>query len=272
MSKQKTVMCRMCKADAVNGRTCCQKHLDYNAARQSMFNKNQMVSRRAKNLCPRCGANVGGRRTYCQKCLTDQRAWRDKRVKDGICKCGKQIGEGGHCYCKRCRAKISASTKSLWESRVADGICGKCGIEKLDSKRQWCRKCSLKASNKRELSIKSGKCGTCHTNRRIDAHTSCEVCWFKEKATIHLGDRKRWVELKDLFASQNGICEGTGIKMKIGIDASVDHLIPPKRGGSVNDISNLRFVVGWYNLIKADSLHEEFREKIKLIYDRMFLK
>lgn len=257
--------CRMCKEEAVKGKTCCAHHLEYNSNREKNYRVGRSANRRLSNLCPRCGSPVNNRRTYCGTCLQDQREFRAARIAAGSCTGCSKPAKIGHTMCPRCLMKMKSCSSAIWNRRTKSGVCGKCGITPLVDERQICQPCCDRDKLRRRTLVESGICPRCGSRPILRACTSCEVCWYKDKAGIHLGDRKKWEDLKSIFESQNGICKCTGLPMTLGMDASVDHIIPVTRGGSL-DLSNLQFVIEWYNLLKSNHLPEEFADKIRIVY------
>lgn len=93
---------------------------------------------------------------------------------------------------------------------------------------------------------------------------------MKVVARSHLGSSKLWSSLVGLA---DKTCPYTGINLEIGVNASLDHIIPKSRGG-VNDLSNFQFVYcqGSFdvNRMKGDMTEEEFKEAIKICYTYLF--
>jgi CRISPR/Cas system Type II protein with McrA/HNH and RuvC-like nuclease domain len=79
---------------------------------------------------------------------------------------------------------------------------------------------------------------------------------LKQTATTLWGDQKRWPELKQLLENQRYICVYTGRDVRLGANASIDHILPRARNGS-NDISNLQWVDIAVNCFKLNQLGEE---------------
>ena len=92
----------------------------------------------------------------------------------------------------------------------------------------------------------------------------CLKHYLQFTAKTHLGSFKKYKELEILFQKQNGICPYTGKKLQLGIDTSIDHIIPKSRGGS-KDISNLQWVYYKANFMKQDMFTNEFIELAHLI-------
>lgn len=94
--------------------------------------------------------------------------------------------------------------------------------------------------------------------KRLPTHTMCEFHIFEEYAHRHLKNDSRWKELKDLFYSQNQECYLSGKKLILGINASLDHIIPISKGGSFDDIKNLAWMDEPSNYAKNNLSNEEF--------------
>jgi 5-methylcytosine-specific restriction endonuclease McrA len=74
-----------------------------------------------------------------------------------------------------------------------------------------------------------------------------------------LGSATRWKELEDLWIKQDGICPYTGSKLILGVDASLDHILPSSRFPEHrHDINNVEWVHYRVNEMKKDWTKEEF--------------
>jgi 5-methylcytosine-specific restriction endonuclease McrA len=82
-------------------------------------------------------------------------------------------------------------------------------------------------------------------------------------ARFNLRSGRQWKELETLFETQNGKCAVTGIPLELGSTASVDHIIPRCKGGP-EDITNVRFVHLWINVMKKDLPEEDFINKLDI--------
>jgi 5-methylcytosine-specific restriction endonuclease McrA len=127
---------------------------------------------------------------------------------------------------------------------------------------------STKRNLNRKTKLRSlGLCTNCGKNKAIDGRVSCQECSLKSVARS-VGDRSKWKELKNLYESQNGICSYFCIPITIGVDASIDHIIPKSKGGT-DDISNLQWTHIWANKMKNDDDHNVFLEKLKEIIPKI---
>ena len=89
--------------------------------------------------------------------------------------------------------------------------------------------------------------------------SQCEVCWYKNKARVHLGDAGSWKVLQELFRKQHGKCAYTGTILEIGKNASIDHRHPKSLSPHArHDIENLAWVRRDINTAKAQLTSEAF--------------
>ena len=206
---------------------------------------------------------------YCSECLSKARERSDARYEtmkhDRQCKfCLRPIGNLKGIYCQECGEK----RKKKISQRKAEGICVTCGKEKA-AKTTQCDRCHQayvkNCQLRRTCWEASGLCPKCGKEDSIEGRT-CSTCVLKNAARVHLGTTKRWKELRDLFVQQGGVCPYTGKKIAIGIDASVDHVVPKSRGGSLG-IENLQWVYAPVNFMKQNLLEDEFLPLVSLIHE-----
>lgn len=139
-----------------------------------------------------------------------------------------------------------------------------------EKSKQW-----VKNNRKRENASKrqnrlnklaQGKCGHCSQPRLENSKTFCEVCYFRDISTKHLGTRTRWQELKAKLEQQNYKCFYTGEALTLGINTSIDHLNPrSKFKEEVSDIKNLVWCTNEVNRMKTDNTYKDFLLKCNLI-------
>ena len=92
---------------------------------------------------------------------------------------------------------------------------------------------------------------------RVGRTSCCLKHWFGNAAYNQLGTRTASPILEKIWNAQNGRCAYTGVRLKPGDNACVDHKRPRSRGGK--DIpNNLQWVTKKINRIKNNCTHSEF--------------
>lgn len=172
-------------------------------------------------------------------------------------------------------------------------ICSKCGEMKetglFRPHRKDCKICSSAADRLRNLRCRtSGKCTQCRRAhdglgvccsecleeaklRYVDREpnccvacrkpglltsTYCEECWLKALAKRFLGSRHRGLELKEILIRQSYRCALSGVLLRLGLNASLDHILPKALGGT-NDVTNYRWVHTRVNQLRGNLSDEE---------------
>ena len=247
-----------------------------------MSNQNKIVLKQQRldiGLCGRCGNfPLETNKTRCKVCL--QKAWNavkiivDKRKSNGLCLCGKRPPVTGKLYCKECRKRLNELCKRRQTKKIESGLCLACELPA--TKGRYCQEHWLRQSaNKKEKIRKrreNGLCERCGSNDictgKDKKQVVCEICLWKQCASRRLGAAKRWVELKELLERQK-VCPYTGTELKVGVNISVDHIVPKAAGGK-NDITNIQFVycndVFDVNRMKGEMSHVDFIEAIRIIF------
>lgn len=216
--------------------------------------------------CLNCsnGAKFGCK--YCVDCLDKAKCRSAKRYenikKEKKCKSCSSFVEGKGVYCEICRCH----KRDTWSKRKENGLCVTCGKEKASNGLK-CLKCynayKQNVKSRREKRLLEGLCAFCD-NPRI--HTRlCLDHYLKFTSKAHFGTSKKYRELHELFQKQKGICTYSGRLLVLGIDASLDHIIPKSRGGS-NGLDNLHWVHQDVNFMKQCLLEEEFLSLIEEIF------
>jgi hypothetical protein len=125
-----------------------------------------------------------------------------------------------------------------------------------------CPKCREKyreyQHEKKKENLLSGICTWCGKNKILKGRICCETCILKASSLKYFRTASRWQELLNLFNNQKGVCPYTEIKLIIGRNASIDHIIPKSRGGQYGDIKNMQWVDDSVNFMKNNLLHNEF--------------
>ena len=109
-------------------------------------------------------------------------------------------------------------------------------------------------------------CDKCH-EKNVGNSKLCEICSLKRSSYDLFGTEQKWKSLAALLQRQNFTCPYTGIKLFIGVNASIDHKIPKALEGS-NDLGNLVWVHIWINKMKYVTLPEEFNKELDLFLEK----
>jgi hypothetical protein len=190
-------------------------------------------------------------------------------------KCGRKPREKGS-LCFTCWEKRTTYLKTKKENRIWSSLCQSCGKPYGQPKRsKWvCEEC--KCSNRQKqadlkvIRIEAGLCYKCGKDKDTN-NDRCTICYLKDISHTQFKQRKRYTDLLELFEKQKGVCPYTGRQLTIGVNASVDHIVPKSRGGS-NDISNLQWLYNGdfdVNWIKGMLLEGEFFGAIIEIYGHL---
>jgi hypothetical protein len=205
---------------------------------------------------------------YCSKCLEKARirsAARYERLKSQrLCKmCSRPMLADKGIYCENCKIVRSET----WFRRKKENICVVCG-NRPKTNGLKCESCYLSCQKStKERCNRKMSAGLCiHCNQPLINKRLCLTHYLKFAAKFHLRTSKRWRELKELFDNQQGICPYTKKKMTLGENASIDHIIPKSRGGTL-EITNLQWVYCKVNIMKSDMLKDEFIDLVKTIYE-----
>lgn len=212
------------------------------------------------------GASFGNK--YCLDCLEKSRQRSSNRYykmklqkKCKNCKCKVEKG----IYCQECKRERNLR----WHDKKEKGLCVVCGkIEASNGLK--CHNCYDQYVNnvnaKREQRLLNGCCAFCD-KKRVN-NRLCLEHFLKFTSKSHFKTSKRHQDLLNLFNEQNGKCPYSGRELTLGIDASLDHIVPKCREG-LNDIENLQWVYGPINFMKQDMLHEEFLNMIFEIHKNL---
>lgn len=219
--------------------------------------------------CINCSNGVNFGNKHCIECLEKAKtrsAQRYEKMKvERKCKvCKGLIGEAKGIYCLKCKE----DRKFRWHEKKTEGLCVVCG-KKQATKGFKClacyHRCQDGVNKKREERLAKGLCAFCD-NERVGTRL-CLDHYLKFTSKAHFRTSKRHQELLQIFKEQSGVCPYTGRKLTLGVDASLDHIVPKSRGGSNDDVANLQWVYCRVNFMKQDSLHDEFLDMIREIYE-----
>lgn len=126
------------------------------------------------------------------------------------------------------------------------------------------------------------QCRRCVESRRSykrsapEIRSLCKDHYFKDLSIKHFKTVNHAQELEELFLSQGGLCAYTKTKLSLGsldkmTQATLDHLIPPKRGG-LKDIANVHWVSSRANTLKQNMTHDELLSLAALVFNRFSKK
>jgi len=195
----------------------------------------------------------------------------------GLCvSCGTEYSNNGMLFCDKCREFRKELTKTNKDKLRKAGLCLDCR-QPLDIKDKLrCPDClakgvvsTLKRQHEHQLNHLCVKCGEPATVR--DKQCCCAICWFKDIAKSRTGSTKNWLFIKQLLGKQDYRCIYTGKELRIGENASLDHIVPKSKGGD-NSILNLQWVDLQINVMKNNMSHQEFISTIQLILSRQTLQ
>lgn len=95
-----------------------------------------------------------------------------------------------------------------------------------------------------------GVCVDCQSRRRLKTISRCKRCYFRAAARNNLGDVSLAPHLELLLKRQKNKCAYSDVKIKIGVNASVDHIKPRALGGR-DSLDNVAWVDKHVNSLKG---------------------
>lgn len=185
----------------------------------------------------------------------------------------------------------------IHQVRKAQGLCTTCG--KPTSNKTRCKKCINKEKQRYKKRKNNGlccscnskitigtKCDTCRTKTAVAKRTrkqqpnyckycdsvNCDqslMCYLKKTVRRHFTGVKinqTAIALKQIFDEQGGRCAYTGRQLTVGVDTTLDHIIPRARGGETT-VDNVQWVCAECNLLKSAFLEDQFLNLVKDIYN-----
>lgn len=184
--------------------------------------KLQGQQRKSLGLCSQCGSPADRSGSCCARCLANKKRWRDKTASLNLCRnCGSGPRFKNRIYCLGCLELTRSREKERYRIRLASGVCTNCGKTPADS------------------------------------GAICRTCQVKRLVRTHLGSSKLVQKLETMLQQQGGCCALTGLPLKLGENASIDHIIPRSKGG-LDVIENLRWLDYRVNMSRRDLSDDEF--------------
>lgn len=236
--------------------------------------KSIKLRRTEQGLCQVCGKLREDRNyTRCIACREKNKLEAAEARKNGKCiRCKKQDRHNDFLTCQECRK--DSRERRHWLKEM--GLCQHCeknqitpGIG-LRGQHVTCEECrqkqTAKYQSRKTQCLASGICVQCNKRQVVIGQMNCPICILKSVSRTHFGTANKWKELGDIFLKQKCECTYTGLKIMIGINAALDHIIPQSAGG-INDISNVQWVHKYANIAKHAHSESEFFSLIKMIYD-----
>lgn len=163
----------------------------------------------------------------------------DAYTKDSATRDGKRRS------CRQCEATAARTRKARWKD---GGRCTQC--RQLHTNTGACCEPCLMRAKQRYADRHPEECASCRRGGLVNA-TQCEECWLKSVSRRFLGSTTKGVELKDMMVRQNFRCAVSGVPIRFGLNASLDHITPKSLGG-VSDITNYRWVHTRVNQVRGN--------------------
>jgi len=163
---------------------------------------------------------------------------------------------------QKSKTKFAGAQRKYRKEKLSQGLCvvAYC-LNKLSSD-NYCGPCLVKRRDwEKTRSVKraaDGYCYKCTINPAAPYLVNCVECWFKQKAGANTKSVRNAQALKDLWEKQDGKCAISGLPLTIGLNVSLDHIVPKSKGGS-NKVDNFQWVLTSVNSFKlTNSLEEMF--------------
>ncbi len=229
--------------------------------------------------CISCDADSGNK-SKCKTCLeahnSRNRLRRQTRKSAGLCSdCGNK-SQSGRTLCDKCHERNYVGRKHREKIRNLAGECANCEKPK-NTKRRLCEDC---IANVRDYSAKRiekllslGLCTSCgkepHMPKLKDSGRItmlCQRCHLEKRSSQRLGSTKHWESLLLILEQQNWTCPYSGDKIVLGVNDSVDHILPTSKYPKKKfDTTNIQWTTRVINLMKSDLLDCEFLSEIERV-------
>lgn len=110
-------------------------------------------------------------------------------------------------------------------------------------------------------SVKQNNLGFCRfcKNKKMINQKTCTICYLKVMAKNNLNDRSLHEKLYEKLVEQDFKCYMTGRELVLGLNASVDHVIPRSKNEELSKkIENIKWCDKRVNFVKRELTLDEF--------------
>lgn len=175
------------------------------------------------------------------------------------------------------RARVRQQNKDRRKRLVDADICANCGKVPAEEDRVFCANCLRRGiengKERTKRKIDSGCCVRCGSQdvlpslaKKMNQQQLCEVCYLKKRSRNMFKVEKHWSALKNKFDAQGGMCAYTGEILELGVNDSVDHILPIYHYPDLAcDVTNVEWVTRKVNEMKRDRTPDEFLALIEKI-------
>lgn len=170
------------------------------------------------------------RRKHAAKHSAENMRYRQQFIDAGLCAyCGKHPPSLDYRSCNSCRERVNRNNRGKIARNVANGTCPACGKQPV-----------LPAMRGKRWSF-------------------CERCYFKKTSTDCLKTAAHAEIIGQKLKGQNYRCAYTGEEIILGLNDSLDHVLPVSKFPELrSDPTNVEWVTRKVNCMKWDSTRDEF--------------
>ena len=167
------------------------------------------------------------------------------------------------------KTRQSAASAKFKSKQITKGLCTGCGRPRLcETRCQLCDDCARAlsewAKSRTKQHREEGLCIKCNHSRAEFSRSYCQKHWFERTSANRTGTTKNGPAIQDILQKQEYKCAYTGIPLKLGYNAQLDHKTPVALGGT-NELSNLHWIDKEINLMKGKHTHKGFMKLCRLI-------
>lgn len=243
------------------------------------------MTRKERKQCHSCGTDSDDK-YHCKACRKAHNIRNQDRRKArkaaGLCtECGRKA-EPDMRMCASCQTKNRIKLRSRRSARRKAGKCilGSCSNSKLPDK-DLCASCSEVArdyTRQRSTSlIEQGLCASCGQEPHMSVYGDsrpdimmrlCQICYLKQTSCNRFGSIKHWKVLLSILKAQEYRCAYTGERLVLGVNDSIDHVLPRSRYPNlIFDSSNIQWTTRVVNTMKLNLLDCEFLAVIEKVVE-----